>query len=157
MILFFYVVLNMIAVFLFIKKKKTLHILEIIVHWMVASYVFQNFSALCYMNFKTLIIPDRLSYELTHVLNRIVLYPVLMVTFLHYLLIFRTYLKKLLLMISFMFLFVGLEWLEDFLGVLIHAHWRIWWSFSFWSAALLVLIGFMKLFREFLFKGELDL
>jgi hypothetical protein len=153
MVLVFYIVLNGIALFLFILKKKRLHILEIIVYWMIGSYLFQNFSALCYMNLKTLIIPEILSYEFSHFLNRIVLYPAIMVTFLHYYLILNTHLKKLLLIMSFVLVFVGLEWLADFLGVIKHVHWRIWWSFSFWLIALLVLIGFMKLFRKILNKG----
>lgn len=60
MILLSYIVLNLIVLFLFIKKKKNLHILEILIYWMVASYLFQNLSALCYMNFKTLLIPEKL-------------------------------------------------------------------------------------------------
>lgn len=157
MVLFFYVLVNVIAVCLFIKKKKQLHILEIIIYWMVGSYLFQNFSALCYMNFKTILIPDNLPYELTHFLNRIVLYPMVMVTFLHFLLILNTHLNKLLLITNFVLLLVGLEWLADFSGVLVHVHWQIWWSFAFWLAALLVLIGFMKFFRKILYKGELNL
>lgn len=157
MVLLFYVVLNVIVVFFFTKMKKKMHILEIMVYWMVGSYVFQNFSALCYMNFKTLIISNKLSYELLHVLNRIVLIPLLMVTFLHFFLILNTRLKKISLIASFLLLFVGLEWLADILGILMHVHWRIWWSFSFWLAAMLVLIGFMKFFRKILYQGGLDL
>jgi hypothetical protein len=153
MILFFYVVVNVIAIYLFIRHKKQLHILEILVYWMVASYLFQNFSALCYMNFKTIVIPDKISYELTHFLNRIVLYPLLMVTFLNLFLILNTLLKKLLLIIFFILLLAGLEWLADFFRVINHVHWRIWWSFSFWLAGLVVLIGFMKFFRKILYKG----
>lgn len=156
MILFYYILVNVIAIFLFIKKKKQLHILEIIIYWMVGSYLFQNFSALCYMNFKTILIPDKLPLELTHFLNRIVLYPMIMVTFLHFFLILNTHFKKLLLILSFVLLLVGLEWLADFSGVLLHVHWRIWWSFSFWLMALLMLIGFMKFFRKILYKGELN-
>lgn len=153
----FFVALNLIAVFIFTKMKKELHILEIIVYWMVGSYVFQNFSAICYMNFKTLLIPERLSYEFTHVLNRLVLFPLLMVAFLHFFLVVHTRLKKLLLAISFLFLFVGLEWFADFLGIIDHVQWRMWWSFSFWTAALLLLIGCMKRFRKILYQGGLDL
>jgi hypothetical protein len=154
MILLFYLMLNLIVLFLFIKKKKkNLHILEILVYWMVASYLFQNFSALCYMNFKTLIIPNELSFEFAHFLNRIILFPMLMVTFLHYFLTLWSQLKKVLLLITFILLFVGLEWLSDFLGVIKHVHWQLWWSFSFWLTALLVLISFMKFFRKILYKG----
>lgn len=88
-----------------------MHILEVLVYWMVSSYLFQNFSALCYMNFKTLLIPDELSYEFSHFLNRIVLFPAMMVMFLHYFLSLRTYKRKLLLILFFIFILGGLEWL----------------------------------------------
>lgn len=157
MVLFFYVVLNAVAVALFTNTPKKIHILEVLVYGMLGSYFFQNFSALCYMNFKTLVIPDNLSYEFTHVLNRLVLFPLLMVTFLHFFLTLNTHLKKLLLSISFLLLFVGLEWLADLLGILEHVHWRLWWSFAFWTATLFVLIGFMKFFRKVLYQGGLNL
>lgn len=157
MVLLFYVVLNIIAVIFFTKIEKKLHILEIIVYWLIASYLFQNFSALCYMNFKTLIIPDQLTYEFTHFINRIILYPMLMVSFLHFFRILNTKIKKLILLISFILLLTGLEWLEDFFGVLIHVKWQLWWSFSFWLLALLVLLGCMKVFCKTLYKGRLHL
>ncbi|MDQ1147807.1 hypothetical protein QE429_004634 [Bacillus sp. SORGH_AS 510] len=125
MVLFFYIVLNVLALFLFIKKKKMLHVLEIIVYWMISTYLYQNFSAICYMNFKTLIVPEKLSLEFSHFINRTVLFPLLMVIFLHYFLILTTYCKKMLLIASFVFLLTGLEYLSDLLGVLIHKNWRV--------------------------------
>jgi len=153
MILVFFIVLNTILFSLFIIKKKRLHILEILVYWLIATYLYQNFSALCYMNFKTLIIPDKLTFELSHFVNRIILFPLFMVTFLHYYLVFNTTLKRILLTGSFIILLSGLEWLSDYLGVLIHVNWQIWWSPSFWLAVLMVLIGVMTLFRKMLRKG----
>jgi hypothetical protein len=153
MILLSYFVLNLLVVLLFIKKKKNLHILEILIYWMVASYLFQNLSALCYMNFKTLLIPEKLELELAHFLNRTILFPILMVTFLHYYLTFWSRLKRGLLLLTFMFLLVGLEWLADLLGVISHVNWRIWWSFSFWMTTLLVLVSFLNFFRKILYKG----
>ncbi|WML48700.1 hypothetical protein RCG23_00680 [Neobacillus sp. PS3-34] len=152
MILFFYIMLNVIGIFLFQKIKKQLHILEIIVYWLVASYFFQNFSALCYMNFKTIQIPEKLSYEFSHFLNRILLYPMIMVSFLNFILILNTLLKKLLLIIIYVCALTGLEWLSDSLGVINHVHWQMWWSFSLWFVFLLVLIVIMKFFRIVLFK-----
>jgi hypothetical protein len=157
MIFSFFIFLNIIGVFLFIKIKKNLHILEIFVYWLVASYLFQNLSAFCYMNLKTLIIPDKLSFELSHFLNRTVIYPIIMVTFLHYFLMLKRNIRKLLLSIFFISVLVGMEYIEHFSGVLIHVHWKLWWSFTFWLAALLVLIGFMKIFRRILYKGDSNL
>jgi hypothetical protein len=157
MIFSFTILLNLIGVFLFIKTKKNLHILEILVYWLVASYLFQNLSALCYMNFKTLIIPEKLSFELSHFLNRAVMYPILMVSFLHYLLLLKSITRKLILLMFYISVLVGMEYIEHFTGVLIHVHWKLWWSFAFWLAALLVLMGFMKFFRRILYKGEPNL
>jgi hypothetical protein len=153
MILLSYFVLNLLVVLLFIKIKKNLHILEILIYWMVASYLFQNLSALCYMNFKTLFIPEKLELELAHFLNRTILFPIVMVTFLHFYLTFWSRLKRGLLLLTFMFLLVGLEWLADLLGVITHVNWQIWWSFSFWMTTLLVLVSFMNFFRKILYKG----
>jgi hypothetical protein len=157
MIFSFFIFLNIIGVFLFIKTKKNLHILEIFVYWLVASYLFQNLSAFCYMNLKTLIIPDKLSFELSHFLNRTIIYPIIMVTFLHYFLMLKRNIRKLLLFIFFISVLVGMEYIEHFSGILIHVHWKLWWSFTFWLAALLVLIGFMKIFRRILYKGDPNL
>jgi hypothetical protein len=155
MTLLFYLVLNLVALILYIRKNKNLHILEIMVYWMFGSYLFQNFSALCYMNFKTLIVPNVLSLEIAHFLNRINLFPLLMVIFLDFFIMIKQLIKKILLFIGFLFLFLALEWLADFLKILIHVHWRVWWSFSYWILILLVLIGIMKIFRKILYKGEL--
>lgn len=153
MILIFYLIVNVLTIFLFIKMKKRLHILEILVYWMFSSYLFQNFSALCFMNFKALIIPDKLTYEFAHFINRIVLYPAIMVTFLLFFVILNSHLKKLFLLAGFIILLTGLEWLSDLLGVMKHVHWQLWWSFTFWLIALVVLIGLMKFFRNILYIG----
>ncbi|MEH7438763.1 hypothetical protein V7182_14930 [Neobacillus drentensis] len=153
MVLFFYIVLNVLALFLFIKKKKMLHILEIIVYWMISTYLYQNFSAICFMNFKTLIVPEKLSLEFSHFLNRTILFPIIMVIFLHFFLILTTNWKKFLLFGSFVFFLTGLEYLSDLLGVLIHKHWRVWWSFAYWVATLSVLLVCMRFFRRILYKG----
>jgi hypothetical protein len=157
MVLLFYFIINSIVFILFIKSKKGLHILEVIVYWLVSSYLFQNFSALCYMNFKTLLIPNQLNLELAHFLNRIILIPIIMVLFLQFLLKMNTMEKKLVLLLTFIVILTGLEWLSDWLGVLNHVNWKLWWSFSYWLAALLTLVGFMKFFRRLLFKGAIKL
>jgi hypothetical protein len=153
MILIFYLIVNVLTIYFFIKMKKRLHILEILVYWMFSSYLFQNFSALCFMNFKTLIIPDKFTNEFAHFINRIVLYPALMVTFLQFFIILNSHLKKLFLLAGFIILLAGIEWLSDLLGVMNHVHWQLWWSFTFWLVALVVLIGLMKFFRNILYIG----
>ncbi|SFB02576.1 hypothetical protein SAMN04488577_3414 [Bacillus sp. cl95] len=137
----------------FTKIKKRLHSLEIIVYWMISSYLFQNFSAICYMNFKVLTIPNNIQLELAHFVNRIILIPLLMVLFLHFFHCVKTSFRKMVVYLGFIFLLVGLEWLSDILGVLNHVNWKTWWSFIFWIVALGILICFKKFFRSLLFKG----
>ena len=153
MILIIYLLLNGIALLFFIKKKKNLHILELIAYFFLASYIAQNFSALCYMNFKTLHIPESFPIDITHFISRINIYPGIMVLFLVYYLVTDTWYKKGILMILFVAILTSVEWLNHFLGVLIHVNWQFWWSPAVWFGALILLIGFMKGYRILLYKG----
>lgn len=153
MVFFIYLVMNGLGLLFFIKKKKNLHILEILAYWFLASYVAQNFSALCFMNFKTLIIPEKLSFEFAHFLSRINLYPLIMVLFLDYYLTKNTFMKKAFLILVFAGILTSIEWINHYLGVLIHKNWQFWWSPSVWLGGLLLLIMFMKYFRRILFRG----
>ncbi|GAM12175.1 hypothetical protein SAMD00020551_0305 [Mesobacillus selenatarsenatis SF-1] len=76
-----------------------------------------------------------------------------MVLFLDYYLVTDTWYKKGFLMILFVALLTSVEWLNHYLGVLIHVNWQFWWSPSVWFGALILLIGFMKGYRILLFKG----
>ncbi|MBS8263930.1 hypothetical protein DYI25_05715 [Mesobacillus boroniphilus] len=156
MVLFIYILMNGIAIIFFMRKKKQLHILEIIAYWFLASYVAQNFSALFYMNFKNLYIPEKLSFEFSHFISRINLYPLIMVLFLDYYLTANNLVKKFLLMTVFVAILTNIEWLNHFLGVLIHRNWQLWWSPAIWFSGLLLLIGFMKIFRILLYRGGED-
>ena len=153
MVLFTYFLMNGIGLLFFIKKKKNIHSLEIFAYWLLAAYISQNFSALCYMNFKTLHIPEILSFEFSHYISRTTLYPLIMVLFLDYYLITITWIKKLGLLIVFAAILTSIEWVNHFLGVLIHVNWQFWWSPSIWIGGLLLLIGFMKVFRQYLYRG----
>lgn len=156
MVLFIYILMNGIAIIFFMKKKKNLHILEIMAYWFLASYVAQNFSALFYMNFKNIYIPEKLSFEFSHFISRINLYPLIMVLFLDYYLTANNLVKKLLLMTGFVAILTSIEWLNHFLGVLIHRNWQFWWSPAIWFSGLLLLIGFMNIFRILLYRGGED-
>lgn len=153
MVFLIYLFMNATVFIIFLKKQKTLHILEIITYWMLASYIAQNFSALCYMNFKTLHIPEKLSYEFSHFMSRTVLYPMIHVIFLDYYLKTNTWVKKIILMLIFVTILTSIEWFNHFLGVLIHVNWQFWWSPAIWFAGMILLIGFMKIFRIILFRG----
>lgn len=154
MVFFFYLLLNVITVLLFVKRKKkeNLNILEVVVYWLVSTYFYQNFSAFCFMNIKKLIVPNELLMEYTHFLNRLVLFPLVMVFFIHFFVLSDGYLPKALWIFVYINILVGLEWMSDFLGVLKHHDFKIWWSYAFWFSSLILLIIFMKIFRKILYK-----
>lgn len=155
MIFTFYLLINIIVIFSFFKHQtKHLCKLELLLYWMIGSLFFQNYSAFNYMNLKTIIIPEVLSLEMVHFMNRILLFPVLIVWFLNQFSSVSQRGKKLALVVSFVFILFGLEWLAENLGVLNHKaeFWKLW-SLSFWITAILLSIGAMNIFRRKLIKG----
>jgi hypothetical protein len=151
-VLSFYILLNIAAILFFIKyKKRMLHTLENFIYWLIATIIFQNYTAILYSNTNHLIIPNKFSLALSHFFNRTFLIPIIIVTFLNIYLMATTIWRKLLSMIGFIIVLVGYEMLSDLLGVLQHFHWRLWWSISYWFAALVLSIGFMKFFRKILY------
>lgn len=154
MIITFYIILNLVIILaFFLIVKKHLKNLEILVHWFVGSILFQNFSAVNYMNYKKLIIPEDFSIELTHFFNRMILIPLLFVWFLNQYIALTSKVKKLTLSLFFLLIFLGIEWLAEELGVLEHKDWKIWWSVAFWTSAQIASVFFMKYFRKKLNEG----
>jgi hypothetical protein len=152
-VLSFYILLNIAALYLFSKyKKRMLHVLEVLFYWFIAAIIFQNYTALLYSNTNYLIIGNQIGLGLSHFLNRTLLIPIFIVTFLNIYLMAVTFWRKLFLMIGFIILLEGYEMLSDSLGVLRHLHWRIWWSFSFWAGFLVFSLVFMNLFRKILYS-----
>ncbi|WP_248927661.1 hypothetical protein [Paenibacillus hamazuiensis] len=154
MVLAFFILANATVISLFVKfTKKNLHILEIAMYWFSITILVQNYTAPFVMNLKYLVIQDILSLELSHLINRTVLYPYLCIIFLNRYVILKTAGAKLVLLAFFVFLLSGMEWLEDWLGICVHVHWKVWWTFFCWSIILLISVGVMKFFRKHLKKG----
>jgi hypothetical protein len=104
------------------------------------------------MNIKQFYIPEILSLEMAHFINRTVLIPVSTIIFLNQYIILKNLRNKIVFIIIFVLLIAGIEWLEDYLGVLIHSNWKISWSLVYWAAYILILILFMGFFRNKLMK-----
>lgn len=153
MALAFFMVVNLSVIILFIKGlHKNLHILEIALYWFSTTILVQNYTAPFVMNLHYLDIPDVLHLELAHLLNRTVLYPFLCIIFLNRLIVLHSLSAKVSLLMGCTALLGGVEWLEDWLKICIHVHWRLWWTFGCWFIILLASIGFMRFFRKQLIK-----
>ncbi|MDF2791938.1 MAG: hypothetical protein K0S80_5040 [Neobacillus sp.] len=121
-------------------------------YWLIGTMLFQNYSALFVMNFKYFYIPDIIQLKLSHLLNRLVLIPVITLIFMNGYLSLHRRIHKVILFLIFMLLFDGIEWLAHRSGVLIHQNWNVWWSIGFWFLYGCLNILFMKWFRRRLSK-----
>lgn len=148
MILLFFTLLNVCVVFYFFYfQKKNLHSLEVFMYWLISTILFQNYSALFHMNIGRFKIPDIPPVEFSHLLNRLVLVPVVTLIFLNIFISLNRILKVFICLVFFM-IFCGVEGLEHALGILIHTNWNISWSIGFWILYILLNVLFMKFFRK---------
>ncbi|WP_108669948.1 hypothetical protein [Peribacillus acanthi] len=153
MIFIFYLFINLfLTLYVFKYKRSNLTLLELIVYWLLGSLFIQNFSALNHLNFNFIRIPDQFLIEITHVMNRLVLYPLFLVWFLNDFVAIKGILKKVLLVLVFLMINAGLEWLADWFDILNHVKWKVWWTFAFWLSYLLLSVVFLKIFRKMLLR-----
>lgn len=153
MVFIFYVLVNVFLILYFFRfQKKNLFPLEIFASWIVSSIIFQNYSALFYMNLNYFYIPDVLSLELAHLLNRTVLIPVITLIFLNQYVKLDSLKKKIVSLIVIELFLALSEWSEHAAGILVHRDWKMEWSFVFWMLYIAVSILFLKYFRKKLIK-----
>ncbi len=144
-------------VFVYFMKyqKKHLHSLEIFFFWCLASMMIQNRSAIFTMNMKNVVIPQSIMFEFSHVLIRIVLYPLVTLFCLNEIAAAASKIKKTWVIIKYSALLFGLEWLSDWLGVFKHMKPYLFWSGVFWIGYLMLMMMIMKVFRRIFYKGYL--
>ncbi|NHC20728.1 hypothetical protein G6554_21020 [Bacillus sp. MM2020_4] len=104
------------------------------------------------MNFKFIVIPNVLSLEMTHFMNRTVLLPVLTLIFLNWFIVIKAFYQRAVFIFAFILLLAGIEKLADYVGIFKHIHWRIGWSLGVWTIYILLLILIMRIFRKTLVK-----
>lgn len=153
-----YIVMNAFVMLIYFRNaNRRLHPLETVMSWIIASMVFQNYTALFYMNFELIMIPEKLSLELAHLLNRLVLYPVCLLLYLNRYASLPSLLGKSAWTAASVLFFTGFEWLAHWQHVLIHVpEWKLWWSLAFWTLFVLVNLLVHKLFRHRLNKELAD-
>lgn len=153
MILFFYLLLNVLIALIFFKfQKKNIFALEIFGLWIVTTIIYQNYSAFFIMNLKYFLIPDDFNIEMAHFINRCILIPIITITLLNRYIVLKTFWRKTTSILMMILILSAIEWLAHVTGILIHENWKIWWSLSFWILYIFITILFMKYFRKKLAK-----
>lgn len=135
-------------------RKKQLHSLEIIFYWCLASLLIQNRAAIFTMNMKTVVIPDLVMYEFSHMLIRLVLYPLVTLFCINEIATAASKIKKTWAIIKYSAFFLGLEWISDWLGVFKHMKPYLLWSGVFWIGYLILMMMIMIIFRRKFYKGH---
>ncbi|CAH1213154.1 hypothetical protein PAECIP111891_03921 [Paenibacillus allorhizoplanae] len=142
-------------VFVYFMKyqKKHLHALEIFLFWCLASLLIQIRSAIFTMNMKSVVIPQSLLFEFSHVLIRLVLYPLVTVFCLNEIAATASKTKKIGMIIKYSALLLGLEWISDWLGVFNHMKPYLLGSGVFWVGYVMLMIMIMKVFHRKFYEG----
>ncbi len=153
-VLISYALANLAALILFFRSEhRSIHVLEVLTYWLVSTILYQNYSAFFFMNIKYMVVSEQLSLELAHLLNRIVLYPVFTLIYVNrYAAAAGRSARSRWTLCAIVF-FVGLEWLEDWLGILQHTpEWQLWWTLAWWCLYVLILLAVYHAFRIRLMK-----
>ncbi|UJF31735.1 hypothetical protein [Paenibacillus hexagrammi] len=154
MLLLLYSSVSLFVFVYFLKyQNKHLHSLEIFFYWCLASLLIQNRSAIFTMNTKIVLSPPTVVHELSDVLIRLVLYPIVTLFCLHEIAAASSKIKKAWIIIKYSILLLGLEWISDWLGVFKHVGPYLLGSGIFWIGYLMLMMMIQMVFRGKFYKG----
>ncbi|MBD2868209.1 hypothetical protein [Paenibacillus arenilitoris] len=152
----FFLLVNVgITIVFFTIRRKRLHPVEIFLYWCLSSLIFQNYSAIQTMNIKSSIVPDEWSPAFAHLLNRIMLYPVISLLFLNGYCAIKSRGTKVIYFLGWAAAATSVEWLSSIMGVFVHVWLKIGWSAAFWLFHNGALIGVMYMTRLALFRRRM--
>lgn len=151
MVISFIIVLNLIMLYLFFNAKKHLHLYEILVYWMVLSFLRQDFNAIVDVNLELVQVSQKLSDYWSIFFNRMILFPLPQVWFLSMYAGAPTLARKGLLFLGSAVFLTLLDRMMEPLGLIHFIHFAIWQTALFWASSMITGILLMKWFRKFLY------
>ncbi|WP_157276686.1 hypothetical protein [Paenibacillus sp. Soil766] len=102
---------------------------------------------------KNVVIPQSIMFEFSHVLIRLVLYPLVTLFYLNEISAAASKIKKTGVIIKYSVFLLGLEWVSDWLGVFNHTNPYLLGSGVFWLGYLMLMLIIMKVFHSKFYKG----
>lgn len=154
MTLIIFIILNVsLAGYFLFYYQKNLAIFEIFGYWCFAIILFQNMSAILYLQFELITLSEIKSYNWADTLNRLILFPLLIVWFLNLYHTAKTT-NKVILLFIFLNILVGMEWLSDWVGLFKHNNWQLWWSYVLKLSIISLSIIFMSVFRRKFYRKD---
>ncbi|QOR68065.1 hypothetical protein IM538_08020 [Cytobacillus suaedae] len=153
MIILFYVILNSLAILSLKKLLKFLPPFEILFSWLIVSILGHEFFVIVNLNLKVIENTSSKAFFLLIALNRSVLMPFIVMWLLSLLYHTKSVVYKLLFFFLFIAVLTGAEYMGDWLGLMNHNDWNVWWTVIEWIGIVSLTLLFSR-YVKFLYKKE---
>lgn len=147
-----FLLLNVIVLFIFIRFPKSLSKLEIFGCWIVSVIYHEDWLTIASINMELIQTEKQFYVSLFVLLNRFLLYPMMLILLLELLLMFRSAITRALLFITHVTAVVSLEYLSGWANLYRHVTWSWSWSVIIWSTEAFLIVGARQIFKTLL-KG----
>lgn len=152
-----YPILFLAVLVLFLKRRPYLAPVEVAAVYLFSTILYMVTTAVLSI---TEIVPELLrtstEYRLMPyvILNRIMVYPMLLTLFVNWVQGKRSWMVRAALYVAGIGVLTGIEWINDFFDILIHVKWTLFYSLILWAVMLLLPVGF-ALWFQFLRRKDL--
>jgi hypothetical protein len=144
-------VLNLITLYSFVVARKNLHLYEILVYWMVLSFLRQDFNAILAINLGLVKVSRTPSFYWSIFFDRLLLIPLPQVWFLSECRVAKSRTRKIMLFVGCTVPLTLLEGITEKVGIIQYTHWKLWESAIYWMCSMVAGIWLMKWFRKYLY------
>lgn len=137
----------------FLSTKRNLHLFEILFMWMIIIVIHHNFIEITTVNLGLFRFAPYPANYWTYVFIRIFLIPLLIIWYFDQTLSVKPLKKWVWLPLGIVIL-VGVQYLDDVLGVYQFTHWKLWWSIIEWFVIFLI-VNYSWLWYRNLLRKEM--
>jgi hypothetical protein len=138
----------------FCLTSRKMHLFEIIFLWLVISLFIHNLSSVILMNLEFLTLSKEIKYFWTHLIKRILLFPLIIIWLFEMILRHNHFFNKLCLLLLCIFLLISGDYIAFFIGVYHQKNWNIGYSFIQWGFIVSISYLLWKGYRKILYKEE---
>lgn len=149
-----FIILIILFLIAFIWWRSNLSLLEILTVGVFISTINQNFIDIISANLKLIHITEQLQMFFSSLLISAFMTPLLVVVFIGYYSETRTLIQKLSLLLIWILLLTGIDYMAKFVGIFHFHKWVFWWSLIEWLCILIAAL-FCRRFLYYLYaKGK---
>lgn len=147
------VILNLVMFMSLSLTRQKLHILEICAYWMFNCAVIQQVFTIITLNNRWILITEGEGVFWFLIMNRLVIYPALLI-WLYYFIKNKKLVHKVLLTVIWIFPLASIQSLSNKFGIITFSKWNFIFSLGEWSIVILLSFSFIAWYRYLLKKVE---